>query len=100
MVDYRWSDNHFGLAGINAGMMAFSALEGEAGMAAFNAGLIPLNMGLALKGREEEISELRRDVPEKALNKVYDAALRDNMVERIGDVETDPGSRTSGRRIC
>ena len=97
MVDYRWSDNHFGLAGINTGMMAFSALEGELGMAAFNAGLIPLNMGLALKGREEEISELRRDAPEKALNGLYDAALKDGVVERIHGLETDPGSRTSGR---
>lgn len=89
MVDYRWSDNHFGLAGINVGMAAFSALEGEAGMAAFNVGLIPLNMGLALNGRKDEIREIKDKAPEKALGRVYDGVLKDSVREEALEVPTE-----------
>lgn len=104
MEQYKWSDNHFGLAGINAGMVAFSALEGEAGMAAFNAGLIPLNMGLALKGREQEIRELREEAPQKALRGLYDGVLKGSVKDELREISREKeggrGNQTSGRRIC
>ncbi|MEF8880387.1 MAG: hypothetical protein V5A72_00975 [Candidatus Nanohaloarchaea archaeon] len=94
MKNYKWSDNHFGLAGINAGMVAFNALDGNPGIAALNAGLFPLNMGLALKGREEEVAKLKKEAPEKALGSVYDATLKDQVSE------AEYGRQTSGRRVC
>lgn len=97
MTDYKASDIHFPLSAVNVGMMAASAVEGDAGMMTFNGGLLALNGGLALEGRKEDIRRIFSETPEKALNGVYDTALRDDMVERISEVETDPGSRTSGR---
>lgn len=100
MVDYKGSDIHFPLSAVNAGMMAVSAVDGNAEMMAFNGGLLALNGSLALGGRRDDIREVVSDMPGKALGSVYDAALKDDVVERISDIETDPGSRTSGRRIC
>ena len=100
MTDYKASDIHFPLSAVNAGMIAASALEGDAGMMAFNGGLLALNGSLAVGGRKDEIREGLSKTPEKTLGGVYDFALKDDMVGRIGDVEADPGSRTSGRRIC
>lgn len=100
MTDYKASDIHFPLSAVNAGLLAASALEGDAGMMAFNGGLLALNGSLAIGGRKDEIEEGLSKAPEKTLGEVYDLVLKDDMVRRINDLETDPGSRTSGRRIC
>lgn len=97
MVDYKPSDIHFPLSAVNAGMIAASAVEGDAGMMAFNGGLLALNGSVALGGRKDEIREGLSEAPEKALGRVYDTALRDSVREDVLKVSEKKGGR--GRRI-
>lgn len=97
MDDYKWTDLHFPLSALNAGMMAVGAIGNDPEVMAYNGTLLAFNGGLAVSGRKDEIREEASEMSGKALGGVYDAALKDGVVGRIGDVEADPGSRTSGR---
>lgn len=101
MVDYKWSDNHFGLAGLNIGMMAYSLWEGNPDMAAFNGGLLVLNSGLAVNGRREEFREMGRGLkktPGKALGTAYDLALSDDVAEDVLEASSDLEKKGGRRR--
>lgn len=100
MTDFKPTDIHFPLSAVNAGMLAAGVIEGDASMMALNGGLLTLNGGIAVGGRRNEIKESLSEAPEKALGSVYDSAVKNKLKGRISDVETDPGSRMSGRGIC
>lgn len=104
MTDFKSTDIHFPLSAVNVGMLAASAVEGNAGMMAFNGGLLALNGGMALGGRRDQVKEILSDTPEKALGSVYDIALRDSVrdevIELSGEKKGGRGNHTSGRRIC
>lgn len=100
MNDYKISDIHFPLAALNVGLTSYWALEGDGAMIGFNGGLAVMNGGIAVSGRRDEISEGLERSPNRVLEGLYDVALKDRVVERISGTEVEPGSRTSGRRIC
>ena len=100
MNDYKVSDMHFPLAALNIGLTSYWALEGDATMIGFNGGLAAMNGGIALSGRKDEIREGLSEAPDKALEGLYDVVVKEGVVERISGREVEPGSRTSGRRIC
>lgn len=104
MTDYKPTDIHFPLSAVNVGMIAVSALDGNAELMAYNGGLLALNGSLALGGRKDEIREGLSEVPEKALGGVYDTALSDSVRDEVLELSEEKkggrGNQTSGRRIC
>ena len=100
MDDYKWTDIHFPLSAVNAGMFAISAAEGDPGMMAFNGGLFALNAGLATSGRKDELKADAAEVKDASLGSVYDRALKEGIMEASNEIEVERGRRTSERRVC
>lgn len=104
MEDFKASDVWFGAAVYNTGMLAFSTLEGDAGLMALNAGLIGLNTSLGLRGRKEEVKELSNDIrsmPERSLETIYESTVEENVRRDIekNNLSEDYGSRRD-RGLC